>query len=115
MATVAATSATGQGSRALTLTTLTSSDTFTYNKSKKPLLYLYNVTGGALTVTIDGDGGTTVGVSGVGDVSVASGYSTGSIPGGEARLIPLNSIYHYLAGTIEITGGTGIKAALVEY
>ena len=115
MATIAATSVQGAGVRTVTRTTLTSADTFTYNSAKGAVLILDNVTGGALTVTIDGAGGTTVPVAGLGDVSVASGYSTGSIAAGACVAIPLDSIYLYLQGVIAVTGGTGIKATLIEY
>ncbi len=106
---------TGSGSRAVTRTTMTASDTLTYNPTKNPVLILDNVTAGALTVTIDGSGGTVVPVGGIGDVSVAAGYATPSIAAGVVHAIPLNSISAYLQGTIAITGGTGIKASLLEF
>lgn len=115
MATIAATSMQGSGQRTVTETTLTASDTFTYNEDRSPVLVLRNGTAGALTVTIDGDGGTTVPVPGIGDVSVAAGYSTGSIPAGVVKAIPLLSIKHYLQGAIGVTGGTGISASLLEF
>lgn len=115
MATIAATSMTGSGQRTVTETTLTSSDTFTYNESANPILVLRNGTGGGLTVTIDGAGGTTVPVDGIGDVSVTAGYSTGSIGAGVVKAIPLKTIRHYLQGAIAVTGGTGISASLLEF
>lgn len=115
MATIAPTSMTGSGSRVITETTLTSSDTFVYAADKNPVLTLRNGTGGALTVNIDGSGGTTVPVQGVGAVSVASGYTTASIAAGAMHAIPLNSISAYLAGTIAVTGGTGISASLMHF
>ena len=115
MATITATNMQGSGARTITRTTLTSSDTFTYNADRNPVLELDNVTGGALTVTIDGSGGTTVAVPGVGAVDVSTGYSTGSISAGAKVAIPLNSIREYLKGTIAVTGGTGISAALLEF
>ena len=115
MATIAATSMTGSGSRAVTETTMTSSDTLVYNPDRNPVLILRNGTAGALTVTLDGSGGTTVPVSGVGSVSVAAGYATASIAAGAMHAIPLNSISAYLQGTIAITGGTGISASLLQF
>lgn len=115
MATVTPTSMTGTGTRAVTETTLTASDTLAYNPARNPVLVLRNGTGGALTVTIDGSGGTTVPVGGVGDVSVAAGYVTPAIAAGEVHAIPLKSISAYLQGTIAITGGTGISASLLEF
>ena len=111
MATIVKTLTTGSGSRAMVETTLTASDTFTYEAGQ--LLILRNGTGGGLTVTIDGAGGTTVPVAGIGAVSVATGYSTGVIAAGAAVVIPLDTIAAYLQGAIAVTGGTGISASLL--
>lgn len=105
----------GAGAHTLTSTTLGASDTFTYNPGKNPILVLDNVTGGALTPNLDGSSGTTVPVKGVGDVSVASGYTVPSIAAGARVAIALNTISAYLNGTIALTGGTGIKAQLLEF
>lgn len=116
MATITATSMTGQGDRAVTWTTLTASDTFTYNSGRSPVLILRNDTGGALTVTIDGAGSTTKAVAGLGaDVDVSGGFATAEIANGATRAIPLNTISAYLAGAIAVTGGTDIEAALLEF
>lgn len=115
MATIAATSMTGTGAREITVTTMTSSDTFTYNAGKDPVLVLNNASGGPLTVTIDGDGGTTKAVAGIGAVDVSSGYATAEIADGEVYAIPLNTISAFLQGTIAVTGGTGISASLLEF
>jgi hypothetical protein len=116
MATIVATSMTGSGQRALTETTLTgTADTFTYTSLKNPVLKFRNPTAGALTPVIDGAGGTTVPVTGIGAVDVSTGYSVGSIAAGAAVVIPLNTISAYLNGAIAITGGTGLVASLLEY
>ena len=114
MATVTPTSMTGSGKRTLAMTTLSSSDTFAFAPHVNMILSLRNATAGALTPVIDGDGGTTVGVSGVGNVDVSAGYSVGSIAAGAAVTIPLDSIAQYLQGTIALTGGTGIIATLTR-
>lgn len=116
MGTIAATSMTGSGDRELTWTTLTSSDTFTYNSARNPVLILRNDTGGALTVNIDGAGATTLSVAGLGNaVDVSGGFDTAEIANGETYAIPLDTISVYLAGTIAVTGGTNIEAALLEF
>lgn len=115
MATITATSMQGLGARAVTRTTMTASDTLTYNAGRDAVLILDNVTAGALTVVIDGNGGTTVPVSGIGNVDVSAGFSTGSIAAGACLAIPLDAISAYLQGTITVTGGTGIKASLLEH
>lgn len=114
MATITATKMTGPASRVVTRTTLGASDTFTFNSSASPILILDNVTAGPLTVTIDGAGATNQIVPGIGTIDLSSGYSTGSIGAGVCVAIPLQSISSYLSGTIAVTGGTGIKATLLE-
>lgn len=103
------------GNNTVAVTTLTSSDTFTYVPNGQQVLILRNGTAGALTVIIDGAGATTINVGGVGPVSLAAGFSTGSIGAGAIRAIPLESIKEYLKGTIEVTGGTGISASLLTF
>lgn len=115
MAAITSTSMTGQGARTVTRTTLGASDTFTYNASRSPVLILDNVTAGALTPNIDGAAGTTVPVAGLGNVSVAAGLTLASIGAGACVAIPLATIDKYLQGVITVTGGTGIKATLLEF
>jgi len=114
MAAITATSIASAGATTVTVTTLGASDTFTFNPAKNPILILNNVTAGALTPNIDGAGGTVVPVSGIGNVSVASGYTTPSIASGAVAAIPLRSIKEYLRGVITVTGGDGIKASILE-
>lgn len=115
MATITATDMRVNGAATVAATTLTSSDTFTYTESRKPVLVLRNGTAGALTVTIDGAGATSVAVPGAGTKDLSAGYSTGSIAAGAMVAIPLNAIKYYLSGTIAVTGGTGISASLLEF
>ena len=114
MATIVS-SAIAAGANTITKTTLTASDTFTYVPRGRQVLILENVTAGALTVNIDGDGATTVNVGGVGAVDISGGFSTGEIAIDGIVAIPLDSISEYLAGTIEVTGGTGIEATLLTF
>lgn len=115
MATITPTLMTGSGSRAVTITTLGASDTFTYKPGTGQILVLNNVTAGALTPNIDGAGGSTVAVQGVGSVDVSTGYTTPSIGIGAYAAIPLDSISAYLKGVIAVTGGDAMEAALLEY
>lgn len=114
MAVITATSMGGSGAREVTVTILGASDTLTYTASRNPILVLNNVSGGPLTPNIDGDGGTTVPVAGVGTVDVSGGYTTASIADGEVWAIPLRSISAYLTGVVTVTGGTGIEAFILE-
>lgn len=115
MPAIAATNMTGSLARALTETTLNGTDSFTYNSDRRAVLVLRNPTGGALTPVIDGNGGTTVPITGIGNVDVSTGYSVGSISAGAAVAIPLDTIKEYLRGTIAITSGTGLVGALMEF
>lgn len=115
MAAITATQIGVAGGTVVTVTTLGASDTLTFNASRDPVLILDNVTGGALTPNIDGAGGTTQAVSGIGNVSVASGFTTPSIGAGVCYAIPLKTISAYLQGVITVTGGSGIKASILEF
>src|SRR5690349_19756959 len=81
-------------------TTLGGSNSFVYERGKNQILVINNPTGGGIACTIDGDGGTSVKVPGVGAVSVSSGYSVGTIAAGATVVIQLDSIFEYLSGTI---------------
>lgn len=111
MATIVRTNVAGAGRKTVTETTMTASDTFTYGSGDR--LILRNPTGGALSPVIDGDGGSTVDVPGVGSVSVSSGYAVGSIAAGAMVTIDLDTISAYLQGTITVTGGTGLVASIL--
>lgn len=91
--------------------TLSADDTITINASKKQLLLLRNPTGGTLTATIDGDGGTSVIVPGLGSVSVAAGKAI-AVPTLETRAVVLNTISAYTKGVVHITGASGMKVSL---
>lgn len=98
----------------ITKTTLGASDTFAYTRGKTKYLILDNVTAGALTPNIDGDGATSEYLPGVGSVSTSSGYTFASIAAGVTVILDLDAIRAYLKGTITVTGGTGIEAAILE-
>ena len=107
MAAIANINANVEGAFAAVISTLTASDTITYDRTKKQLAVFRNPTGGSLTVTIDGADGTTVPVSGVGNVSVASGLAI-AVPAGESRAVVLSTIRHYLSGVVTMTGASGM-------
>jgi len=115
MPAIVATSIAGNLVRTITETTLNGTDSLTFNTGKNPILTFRNPTGGALTPVIVGSTATTVPVAGIGNVSVASGYSCGSVAAGVMVSVPLNTIKEFLKGTISITGGTGLVAHLLEY
>lgn len=111
MAAITAIDATQKGAFTAAQTTMSADDTITLDSGKKQLLVLDNTTGGALTCTIDGDGGTTVQVDGIGSVSVASGLAI-AVPAGESRAVILSTVRHYCQGNVHLTGAATLKARL---
>ncbi len=93
------------------LTTLTSSDTITFSANRVQLLVIRNPTGGSLTLKIDGDGGTTVAVPGLGNVSVSGGYDI-VIGAGLSRAVRLSTISGYCQGVVTLTGAASCVVQL---
>lgn len=98
----------------ITRTTLGASDTFVYTPGVTKYLVIDNVTVGALTPNIDGDGATTGYLPGYGSVSLSAGYTFGSIAAGASVVIDLDAIKQFLQGTITVTGGDGAEAYILE-
>ena len=115
MAVIAATLLTGSGARVATQTTLGASDTLVYLPGRGQVLTLRNASGGALTPKIDGAGGTTVPVPGIGAVPVTAGLTLESIADGAVVAIPMDTISAYLQGVVTIDGGDDIVATLTSY
>lgn len=113
MAAIASINAQVAGSFTAALTTLSASDTITFDTRKKQLLVLRNPTGGSLTLTIDGDGGTTVTYPGLPAVSVSAGYSI-AVPAGESRAVVLSTISAYCQGAVTLSGAAGLVAQLFD-
>lgn len=119
MAAIAGTNmrAAGGAAKAVTLQTLTASDTLTFDPLKRPVLILENRTGGAIAGTvIDGDAAAAVAIPDAGSsFTTSGGFAVGSIAAGAAVAIELASISAYLKGTIAVTGGTGLTAILLQF
>ncbi|MDT7834957.1 hypothetical protein [Aquabacterium sp. OR-4] len=111
MAAISSINANQAGAFAAAISTLSADDTITFDGSKKQLLVLTNTTGGSLTCTIDGDGGTTVAVPGLGAVSVAAGLAI-AVPAGESRAVVLSTVRHYCQGVVHLLGAATLKAQL---
>jgi hypothetical protein len=111
MAAIASINAAQLGAFAAAISTLSADDTITIDAGKKQLLVFTNTTGGALTATIDGDGGTTVNFPGAPGISVAAGYAV-AVPAGESRAVVLSTISAYTKGVVHITGAATLKAQL---
>lgn len=95
------------------LATLTADDTITFNASRKQLLVLRNPTGGSLTATIDGTGGTTVNVPGLGSIDVSAGKGI-TVGAGLSRAVVLSQFSQYCQGVVHITGAAGMIVQLFD-
>lgn len=98
----------------LTQTTMTSSDTLTYQFGAKQYLLLVNPTGSLITVTLTGSAGTAaVPVPGVGNVAATGGKAV-PVAANSSVVLNLDNYTYWLAGTgtVTLTGGTGALAAL---
>ena len=115
MPAIVATSLAKGSPRASVRTTLgASGNPITYSAGTGQILVLHNASAGVLTPTIIGAGATTADIEGVGTVSFAAGLSLGAIAIGGQTLVPLDFIAQYLKGVIDITGGTGLVATLLN-
>lgn len=114
MATIVATGVRTRGDIPMVETLLDGADTFTFNKDKGIILILRNPTAGSLTVNIDGDASISQFASGVGHIDLTAGYTAATIPAGDARVVVLPYVSSYLRGSIDVTGGAGIVATLLE-
>lgn len=114
MAAIASINASQNGAFAAAISTLSADDTITFNARKKQLLVLRNPTGGLLTATLDGDGGTTVSVPGIGSVSVSGGLAI-PVGAGLSQAVVLSTVRHYCEGVVHLTGGAGLTAQLFDF
>lgn len=110
MATITQVNTNATGPVSITPTVLGASDALVYSKGVSKFLVINNVTVGAITPNIDGDGAGSSYLVGVGPVDISAGYTIASIPAGGAAVIDLDSIRSYLQGTIAVTGGDGAEA-----
>lgn len=115
MAAIASINAGQVGAFAAALTTLSADDTITIAPGKKQLLVLRNPTGGSLTVTIDGDGGSTVNAAqlGLGSVNVAAGYAV-AVAASQSSAVMLGTVSAYCQGVVHLLGGAGLVAQLFD-
>lgn len=115
MAAIASINAGQVGSFAAAPTTMSADDTITIASGKKQLLVLRNPTGGSLTCTIDGDGGSTVnaGQLGLGSVTVSGGYAI-VVGAGLQVAVVLGTINAYCQGVVHLLGASGLTATLFD-
>jgi hypothetical protein len=114
MAALTAIDATQKGAFLAAFATLSADDTFTFDPTKKQLLVLNNTTGGDLTATIDGTGGSTVPVDGIGSVDVSAGLAI-TVAAGACKAVVLSTIKYYCQGVAHITGAATLKAQIYNF
>jgi len=114
MATIVATTINKAAPYTVTTTTMTSSDTLTYVSGNGQILITENTTGSPVTYTITGSGATIISPTGYGgSISVAGGKAI-TVGANATVHTHLDAISAFLAGTITITGGTGLVARLLN-
>lgn len=111
---ITATSIRGFGSKTVSTVTLGDTGSITFNPAKGPILLMINETDAALAPTIYGSDAHTIEIKTVGVISLEDGYQCEAIQPGGIAVVALSSISSYLRGTVTITGGTGIKASILE-
>jgi len=100
------------GVEALTMTTLTGADNIEYDPLRTEILIMRNTTGSDVTITVDGDQGTTENCPGIGPIDVSGGIQL-TVTANGSETIQLGTIRAYLQGDVRVTGGTGVEAAIL--
>lgn len=100
------------GAFAITMSTLTASDTITF--SPNSYILFYNSTAASLTAVVKGSSAVSTNVVGVGSVSLSAGVPV-VVPAGDFRILNVNSRDKFMAGTsVTITGAATLKAAVLQ-
>lgn len=116
MATIAQLSMAGLGPKTASPTTAGASDILVYKSGVRQILMINNVSGGAITPNIDGDGGTTKTVAGLGAaIDTSGGYTFASIANGAIVFLDLSTISEFCKGTVTVTGADDAELTVLEY
>lgn len=103
---------------AVTVTTLSASDTLAYEPRKNMELLLQNTTASPVNVVVGGaDASNAFPVPGTGGLTVdLSVGKTIVVPGviGATVRVPLDSLANYLQGLVAVTGGVGVTARVLS-
>lgn len=113
MVAITATSMAGPSQRIATPTTLTAADTFAYVRGKRHVLVLWNTTAGAITPNIKGAAAWSPPTPGADVNTGVAGGCAPLVPAGQVVVLNLDEMWAFLsdsAGTINVTGGTGLTA-----
>ena len=94
--------------------TLTAADTLVLKPTVSQALFLHNTTAGSLTATIDGTGGTTISPRGLGGTVDVSAGKPIVVAAGAVVMVDLQSISAFCQGVVNVTGGAGLIAWIIE-
>lgn len=102
------------GSVNITRTTLTASDTLTFQQGGDQILFMYNTTASPITVTLTGTAPVSLSPDGYGGTISTAGGKAITVPASGSTHLELDDIWAFLAGTgvVTVTGGTGLTAHL---
>jgi len=116
MAVIALTTGVTSASTAInvTRTTLTASDTLTFQRGASQILSLFNSTASPVVVTLTGTAPATLTPDGYGGSLATTGGKAITVPASGLTIINLDDIWAFLSGTgsVTVTGGTGVIASL---
>jgi hypothetical protein len=114
MSTIAQTSIKAGGVVEIEPTTLTASDTFTYQSGANQYLVIENTTVAAVTPSVAGSAASSaLHVPTYGTIDISGAFAFPSIAAGEFQITPLDSIRLRLAGVATLTGCLGCKAMII--
>ena len=108
----------GSLGRGVVFTVLTgTADTFVYDQTVPgSILVMENPTGAAISPRIIGSmASSSASLPNYARVDLSVGFLVGSIAAGAARVIVLDQVSLWLAGTISITSGAGLSCFLLSY
>ncbi len=114
MATITQTSIKAGGVVEIEPTTLTASDTFTYQSGANQYLVIENTTASAVTPSVTGSAASSaLHVPTYGTIDISGAFAFDAIAAGEFQITPLDSIRLRLAGVATLTGCVGCKAMII--
>jgi hypothetical protein len=114
VATITQTSIKAGGRVDIQPTTLTASDTFTYQSGANQYFVIENTTAASVTPSVTGSAASSaLHVPTYGTIDISGAFAFPAIPAGEFQITPLDSIRLRLAGVATLTGCLGCKAMII--
>lgn len=98
-------------STALQATTITSTVALAYRRGANQVLVIDNKSASPISPRLTGRSAPSdLDVSGVGDIDLSGGLSLGTIAAGAVAAVPLDSVYRWLDGQVELSSAVGAVA-----